>query len=87
MKKFLVSLFALASCSYSIKAQKQYELAGEWKTASISQVKENGERISFPGFELSNWQPAIVPGYRINHSIGEWSNTGSFYWDEQQICT
>lgn len=62
MKKNLFILFWLSACYYSLTAQKQYELAGEWKTASISQVKENGERISFPGFELSNWQPAIVPG-------------------------
>lgn len=62
MIKFLISVFAFAVSCYSLKAQKLYELAGEWKAASISQVKESGERISSQGFEISNWQHAIVPG-------------------------
>jgi mannosylglycoprotein endo-beta-mannosidase len=62
MIKFLISVFAFAVSCYSLKAQKLYELAGEWKAASISQVKESGERISSYGFEISNWQHAIVPG-------------------------
>ncbi|GAB2666397.1 hypothetical protein GCM10027036_19960 [Flavihumibacter cheonanensis] len=62
MKKNLFILFWLSACCYSLTAQKKYELTGEWKAASITQVKENGQHISAPGFELSNWQPAIVPG-------------------------
>ncbi|MCW0481418.1 glycoside hydrolase family 2 protein [Gaoshiqia sediminis] len=38
------------------------ELSNNWKCAPIAQVKASGEKVSQPGFSLSKWKPAVVPG-------------------------
>lgn len=43
-------------------AQDRMELADGWKCASISNVKEEGAKISNTNYNVADWQNAVVPG-------------------------
>ncbi|MFC6103766.1 glycoside hydrolase family 2 protein [Olivibacter domesticus] len=46
----------------NINAQSRYELNSGWKCINYKEVKQQGEKISLPSFQLKNWKNAVVPG-------------------------
>src|SRR4030042_2477791 len=58
-----ICLICVALCFFMmLTAQNQYELNNGWYCINISQVKENGEKISMPSYRLMGWLPATIPG-------------------------
>ena len=55
-------LLLLSVYANTVTAQQQYELNIDWKCARANTIKKNGEEISQPGYPLTNWMPATVPG-------------------------
>ncbi|WP_245706080.1 glycoside hydrolase family 2 protein [Catalinimonas alkaloidigena] len=59
--KYTRFLLLLVS-AFSLRAQSQYELNTGWTCAPIRDVKVAGTELSQPGYALSGWMPAVVPG-------------------------
>ena len=63
MRKFRLLLFLLALASaYPLAAQQRYELNAGWRGLPIAQVPAGGAQLSRPGYALTGWRPAVVPG-------------------------
>jgi hypothetical protein len=63
MRKFI--LLVLVTCiaaTTKTLAQKRYELNSGWVCAPVTSVNEGGEKISNPGYPVTAWMPATVPG-------------------------
>lgn len=45
-----------------LSAQEKYELNSGWQCSNIAGVKVTGQQLSDPGYALSGWTPATVPG-------------------------
>ncbi|MEC5145573.1 Glycosyl hydrolase [Chitinophaga sp. 180180018-2] len=45
-----------------LSAQESYELNSGWQCINTTQVKATGEQLSAPGYQLTGWMPATVPG-------------------------
>ncbi|MEZ2440210.1 glycoside hydrolase family 2 TIM barrel-domain containing protein [Chitinophaga sp. RCC_12] len=45
-----------------LSAQEKYELNSGWQCSNIAGVKVTGQQLSDPGYTLSGWTPATVPG-------------------------
>jgi mannosylglycoprotein endo-beta-mannosidase len=59
---FIVIIF-LAYISNDLNAQpRQNQLNGEWKARRAMDVLDDGSRITTPGYQLTGWMDAIVPG-------------------------
>jgi mannosylglycoprotein endo-beta-mannosidase len=59
----ILSIFLLVN---NIIAQDRMELADGWKCESISNVKEEGIKISNPDYDVADWQNALVPGTALS---------------------
>ena len=60
--KQLILTFFLALVLTGLSAHEQYELNSGWQCQNSKQVTASGEQLSQPGFTLSGWMPATVPG-------------------------
>jgi hypothetical protein len=61
--QFNLFFFLLLSCSYyTVNAQSSYELNTGWKCAPVSNIKDDGYKLSNTRFNTSSWMPATVPG-------------------------
>ena len=56
---FFILLICLQSAA---KAQNSYELNTGWRCNPVSNIREQGYTLSLPGFTISGWMPATVPG-------------------------
>ncbi|NLR82227.1 glycoside hydrolase family 2 protein [Chitinophaga eiseniae] len=45
-----------------LPAQEKYELNSGWQCRNVEGVKATGQQISVPGYALTGWTPATVPG-------------------------
>lgn len=61
LPKYLLLLLTLAS-AYPLAAQQRYELNSGWLGMPIAKVTAAGPQLSQPGYALTGWQPAVVPG-------------------------
>ena len=55
-------LFLLLAGAYPLAAQQRYELNSGWQGMPIAKVTATGAQLSQPGYPLTGWQPAVVPG-------------------------
>lgn len=55
-------LFLLLCVAINAFAQQRYELNSGWVCSNIKDVNADGLRLSNPGFPVSGWMPATVPG-------------------------
>ena len=59
--RFLLLFLVLAS-AYPLAAQQRYELNSGWRGMPIGKVSAAGPQLSQPGYALTGWLPAVVPG-------------------------
>ncbi|MGI4760865.1 MAG: glycoside hydrolase family 2 protein [Janthinobacterium lividum] len=59
--RFLLLLLTLAG-AYPLAAQQRYELNAGWRALPIAKVPAAGPQLSQPGYALTGWLPAVVPG-------------------------
>jgi mannosylglycoprotein endo-beta-mannosidase len=59
--RYLLLLLVLAS-AYPLAAQQRYELNTGWQGMPIAKVPVPGAQLSQPGYALTGWLPAVVPG-------------------------
>ncbi|MGF7081661.1 glycoside hydrolase family 2 protein [Mucilaginibacter sp. UYCu711] len=73
-----LSLFFMAMLQ-NASAQTSYELNTGWKCKPIGSVSAQGDQISAPGFSLTNWQPAVVPGTVLTTQLANKQIPDPFY--------
>jgi mannosylglycoprotein endo-beta-mannosidase len=73
-----LSLFFMAMLP-SASAQTSYELNSGWKCNPIASITAQGDQISAPGFSLTNWQPAVVPGTVLTTQLANKQISDPFY--------
>lgn len=59
--------------------EKNIELNSGWVCQKISQVTEKGEQLSIPGYSLSSWKPATVPGTVLTTLLNNGMVVDPFY--------
>ncbi len=69
----------LCLVSLHVVAQDRYELNTGWQYAPVSAVKEQGVVLSSPGYQLSGWKPAIVPGTVLTNMLHHQQVSDPFY--------
>lgn len=62
MKRILLTVFGVVGLLATTIAQKTYELNQGWYCKKVSEVKEDGIKLSQSGYAVKNWMPAVVPG-------------------------
>lgn len=60
-RKSTISCLLLLSI-LKLSAQEKYELNSGWQCSNTAAVKVTGAQLSDPGYTLSGWTPATVPG-------------------------
>ncbi|SEW52676.1 glycoside hydrolase family 2 protein [Chitinophaga arvensicola] len=60
-RKSTISCLLLFSL-LKLSAQEKYELNSGWQCSNTAAVKVTGAQLSDPGYSLSGWTPATVPG-------------------------
>ena len=61
LRKLTISCLLLFIFS-RLSAQQNYELNSGWQCMNVAGVKATGQQISDPGYRLSGWAAATVPG-------------------------
>ena len=61
LRKLTISCLLLFIFS-RLSAQQNYELSSGWQCMNVAGVKATGQQISDPGYRLSGWAAATVPG-------------------------
>ncbi|HEY9533637.1 MAG TPA: glycoside hydrolase family 2 TIM barrel-domain containing protein, partial [Mucilaginibacter sp.] len=74
----LSTLFLMAMTQAS-SAQTSYELNSGWKCKLATSVEDAGDMISAPGYQLSGWQPATVPGTVLTTQLNNKQIPDPFY--------
>ena len=59
--RYLLLFLALAG-ALPLAAQQRYELNAGWRGMPIGKVPVAGPQLSQPGYALTGWLPAVVPG-------------------------
>ncbi|QKG57759.1 glycosyl hydrolase [Hymenobacter sp. BRD128] len=59
--RYLLLLLALVG-ALPLAAQQRYELNAGWRALPIGKVPASGAQLSQPGYALTGWLPAVVPG-------------------------
>jgi len=62
MRKYPFLTILLLAVSGLLYAQNDYELNTGWKCQPIGKVKAGGDKISQPGYSITGWLDATVPG-------------------------
>jgi len=62
MKRFLLLVLNVVCFLATTFAQNVYELNQGWFCKKVSDVKEDGTKLSQYNFSVKNWMPAVVPG-------------------------
>lgn len=63
MRSLIILFLSLHLLAYLAVAQpRQIQLTGGWKAKKAMDILEDGSRITSPGYQLTGWMEAIVPG-------------------------
>ncbi|MCJ8209826.1 glycosyl hydrolase [Mucilaginibacter sp. RS28] len=76
-KQIACLLFAVST--FQAHSQNAFELNSGWKCAPIRDVKNTGETISAPAFNLNNWKNAVVPGTVLTTLLNNHQVPDPFY--------
>src|ERR1700755_944153 len=85
MRKYPLLTALLLAASPWLHAQNspaennEYELNTGWKCQAIEKVKAAGEKVSAPGFSISGWLDATVPGTGLTTLINNKLEPDPFY--------
>ena len=60
-------------------ARNRYELNSGWVCTNIENVRSTGEELSTPGYPLSGWTPATVPGTVLTTMLNDGLIPDPFY--------
>jgi beta-galactosidase/beta-glucuronidase len=75
---FILSAAAMLTANQA-SAQTTYELNSGWKCKPATKVIDGGDMISAPGYLLSGWQPATVPGTVLTTQLNNKQVPDPFY--------
>jgi len=75
---FILSAVAMLTANQA-SAQTTYELNSGWKCKPATRVIDGGDMISAPGYLLSGWQPATVPGTVLTTQLNNKQVPDPFY--------
>ena len=75
---FILSAVAMLIANQAF-AQTTYELNSGWKCKAATKVIDGGDMISAPGYLLSGWQPATVPGTVLTTQLNNKQVPDPFY--------
>jgi len=75
---FILSAVVMLAANQA-SAQTTYELNSGWKCKPATKVIDGGDMISAPGYLLSGWQPATVPGTVLTTQLNNKQVPNPFY--------
>src|SRR3569833_1749179 len=77
--RLLAIIASVLLITVKLSAQSQYELNSGWKCQKAGTVKEDGAQISSPGFLVSLWEKATVPGTVLTTQFNNGQVPDPFY--------